>query len=1116
MWLWVTVLLLLGGAFYIFITTVETKSTADRPPSGDRGRPSTIVKTLHRPDTNKQYRVLSIDGGGIRIAMPVVVIRNISVDMIHASFLPDNWMHRFHAFAGTSAGAFVAAFMASRDHVMHRLSEKRPDILQAIIRTNYTRDCWVPPWARTCLRDLTDGKDTVAKRACVHTLLDSAKKSPVVQFMIERLGRIICDETRAKILKSLWSGRTGTAVNQAFFFTAPAGVDVDTLHEFVCACLPFLSTSVGPQGSFSWTDIWPRVRSVIDVVQSAVIVVRQFQLDKLKRMRKHRGMAFMTYLDDESATKSNTLGMQEETVLSPDLLTRQGRDSVSIECYYLDGQGSLDDFCAQQASPVTRILMGRRRLANSIPKQTTKEQLSELDLITSEPKKARRTLECILLLDELLRINVQTIDSLIIAGRELMNTVPRTFGTVRLVAKDLREADMETNKLLLTHREIESLERMKTTLSEQGELTEWTRSRVVSKTMLQQFVYMTYDVAKRKTLMHRISREADRQKNQTVHPEQLILEQGIHDLLRLATGSFDELLDFHDLTRTLSILPRCDCRDIVRAVQRHKKGIPFLTPSQADMIMTLTRRFHQDIADYVYDHPFVRRILRPNDETQSGPWTGYDSVLGYILENDGTLLDQEKEVLSLLLAHKQVPKDAVLDTYDFPSSVVSKVLRIEGLPDWLKQLDQDHDDDDQDDDDDPSPFKKILKSCHHSIHLHHTEIKDLKAIEFYRSLAVDTHLLDVDLDILRTIETSCEPARSIHKLIFDSFFSHRDHMSRDDRTALDRMHSLNHSSHDLVVAMCLEKLSDVIASTEVFQTDLVWKLKTVFGLLGPKYKSEKLHAFMDEWLGDFGMHDDPVTEDLIITTMDAIHARPIVATNLSRYAVNETSSTSLGVGVIDSTFNSLPYGNNKEGLPYPSVAEIVKMSTAAPTYFPSFRGIVDGALLSNNPALLATFLAEAVIGVLPENIMLVSLGTGEHKVDMTSSAETLGEGIIRWGAGVADVMLSGNLRMTEAQQNTGFSNNHIRITRQMPPISLDEPAEVPKIKKWSEPLEARPIELAYTLGFIRGTHNREHTIAVAHLRIKNKHDVCALLSDLEIFLSRYGTMYFGPEVVMKK
>lgn len=75
-----------------------------------------------------------------------------------------------------------------------------------------------------------------------------------------------------------------------------------------------------------------------------------------------------------------------------------------------------------------------------------------------------------------------------------------------------------------------------------------------------------------------------------------------------------------------------------------------------------------------------------------------------------------------------------------------------------------------------------------------------------------------------------------------------------------------------------------------------------------------------------------------------------------------------------------------------SVKDAILSSSAAPTYFPSYNGFIDGAIVSNSPTAISLFSASSILGssCSLENIKLLSIGTG-------NSPEKISGKINKWG-----------------------------------------------------------------------------------------------------------------------
>ncbi len=140
--------------------------------------------------------------------------------------------------------------------------------------------------------------------------------------------------------------------------------------------------------------------------------------------------------------------------------------------------------------------------------------------------------------------------------------------------------------------------------------------------------------------------------------------------------------------------------------------------------------------------------------------------------------------------------------------------------------------------------------------------------------------------------------------------------------------------------------------------------------------------------------------------------------------------------------------------PNPLMAEVANATSAAPVYFPPaavegppHRLLVDGGLGANNPAMAA--IAEALKGgVSPEDIVVVSLGTGRRPIEpqATSTYERESEG---WGGmdwlrnGLVDHFLDASSSATDYWCRQILGDRYVRVQHALADASpeLDDVSE---------------------------------------------------------------------------
>mmetsp|Transcript_19320 Transcript_19320/g.30195 ORF Transcript_19320/g.30195 Transcript_19320/m.30195 type:complete len:545 (-) Transcript_19320:1639-3273(-) len=164
---------------------------------------------------------------------------------------------------------------------------------------------------------------------------------------------------------------------------------------------------------------------------------------------------------------------------------------------------------------------------------------------------------------------------------------------------------------------------------------------------------------------------------------------------------------------------------------------------------------------------------------------------------------------------------------------------------------------------------------------------------------------------------------------------------------------------------------------------------------------------------------------------------------------------SMNGGWRPSVFSNIP---RMEGIIEPDLDvqcwDAALRTSAAPTYFPSHKGYVDGAMFANSPAMLAVTKACAHFpGVTPNNIVVMSLGCGNYPISIKSEDEEdpnkdLDWGIKDWVPYIFDLMMDGDslssellLRYMLASPSKSFSpdNRYHRIDPTLPRyVELDD------------------------------------------------------------------------------
>ena len=148
------------------------------------------------------------------------------------------------------------------------------------------------------------------------------------------------------------------------------------------------------------------------------------------------------------------------------------------------------------------------------------------------------------------------------------------------------------------------------------------------------------------------------------------------------------------------------------------------------------------------------------------------------------------------------------------------------------------------------------------------------------------------------------------------------------------------------------------------------------------------------------------------------------------------------------------------------VYKVALYTSAAPTYFPSEDGYVDGGLYATNPSMCA--LAQALDcrrrhPARLEDIVLLSLGTGTSLVHI--HGRSLDWGYIQWVKPILSIMLDGVAGIADYQCAQLLGPRYLRLAPHFPPgkrVRMDDVKQIPYMKEF-----ANGIDLAETVSWLR-------------------------------------------------
>jgi hypothetical protein len=149
-------------------------------------------------------------------------------------------------------------------------------------------------------------------------------------------------------------------------------------------------------------------------------------------------------------------------------------------------------------------------------------------------------------------------------------------------------------------------------------------------------------------------------------------------------------------------------------------------------------------------------------------------------------------------------------------------------------------------------------------------------------------------------------------------------------------------------------------------------------------------------------------------------------------------------------FHNFPGADSDGG---ESIVDVALYTTAAPTFFPSVDGYIDGGVFANNPSMIA--LAQAIstsnkknerAGV--DDIVMLSIGTGASLSYITG--QTLDWGLAQWAKPLISVLTEGVAGISDYQSRQLLGDRYHRLQVTFDPsenIALDDVDKIPRMNQ---------------------------------------------------------------------
>jgi patatin-like phospholipase/acyl hydrolase len=126
------------------------------------------------------------------------------------------------------------------------------------------------------------------------------------------------------------------------------------------------------------------------------------------------------------------------------------------------------------------------------------------------------------------------------------------------------------------------------------------------------------------------------------------------------------------------------------------------------------------------------------------------------------------------------------------------------------------------------------------------------------------------------------------------------------------------------------------------------------------------------------------------------------------------------------------------------VVDVALYTSAAPVYFPTYHGYIDGGVVAGNPSVcaLAQALHPPTGGQKLEDIVLLSIGTGYNPKYL--EIQDANWGLAQWAPHMISLVLEGDADLADYQCRQILSQRYLRINPRLPEeIDMDAVAKMP-------------------------------------------------------------------------
>lgn len=232
-----------------------------------------------------------------------------------------------------------------------------------------------------------------------------------------------------------------------------------------------------------------------------------------------------------------------------------------------------------------------------------------------------------------------------------------------------------------------------------------------------------------------------------------------------------------------------------------------------------------------------------------------------------------------------------------------------------------------------------------------------------------------------------------------------------------------------------EEIRDIyeMKGQEIFDDSWLDDLVDLGRLMGAEYDNARLRAELEGTFGQTRLGE--LSRRVLVTAFDLDNGSQDPATRMWKPKL----------------FHNFP-GPDSDGEQL--AWKVALYTSAAPTYFPSVDGYIDGGVYATNPSMCALAQALDSRGSVPpalEDIVLLSLGTGTSLLYV--EGQELDWGYAQWAKPLVSLMLDGTAGIADYQCRRILGSRYHRLAPVFPPgvsIPMDGVDRIPEMVRFAE------------------------------------------------------------------